>query len=144
MDVGPQSVNCGPNVWSTFQHTSGDFVANAPSGFVKRQKQLRKKRLSLEKYEYCPARLKACKVPGDELAFECLNVNTELESCGGCLYGDYGVGLNAPGRSYGIDCTSLPGVAMGAITCTSGQCTAFACEEGYELTRENSTCVSLF
>ncbi|WVW86454.1 hypothetical protein I302_108502 [Kwoniella bestiolae CBS 10118] len=140
-DLGPQSVNCGPEVWSSFEHTSGDFVANAPSGFVKRQK-IRQRRLESQNlYEFCPAGLRACSVPGDERAFECLSVDSELESCGGCMYGDYGVGARTD--TLGVDCTSLPGVAMGAVTCSSGLCTAFACEEGFELSL-NSTCVSLF
>ncbi|WWC91991.1 uncharacterized protein L201_006945 [Kwoniella dendrophila CBS 6074] len=152
-DLGPQNVNCNQNIWLTYQHEINSYVGT-PSGFVKRQQaQKQKKRLFLnalgqgdEQFEsFCPVGLKACKLSGndDDFAFECLNVNTELESCGGCLYGDYGISNQLPHQTYGQDCTSLPGVAMGAVTCTSGECVAYACEQGYELGL-NSTCISLF
>ncbi|OCF30888.1 hypothetical protein I317_01612 [Kwoniella heveanensis CBS 569] len=89
-DVGPQAVTCGMDVWITYEHDSGAFVAG-PTGFVKRQQRDQKRLEEIEKFEnrFCPAGLKACKVPGDDFAFECLNVDDELESCGGCLHGEY-------------------------------------------------------
>ncbi|WWC72269.1 uncharacterized protein I206_106231 [Kwoniella pini CBS 10737] len=136
-DVGPQSVDCGIGTWITYKHISGQYV-NGPSGFVKRQK-FNQKRLDQQNNQFCPIGLKACKLPNNDEAYECLNINTELESCGGCLYGDYG----RSDTPTGVDCTSLPGVPLGATTCTVGQCEAFACEEGYELSY-NSTCLSIF
>ncbi|WVF67373.1 hypothetical protein IAT40_002128 [Kwoniella sp. CBS 6097] len=140
-DVGPQAVNCGMDVWIAYAHDAGAFVAG-PSGFVKRQQRDQKRLEELERFEnrFCPAGLKACKVPGDDFAFECLNVDDELESCGGCLHGEYGSDLVE--SASGIDCSIVPGITIGGVTCSVGSCQAFACEEGYELSL-NSTCVSL-
>lgn len=41
---------------------------------------------------YCPPGLAACNVsPGFKDGYECLAVNSELESCGGCKHGHYGL-----------------------------------------------------
>jgi hypothetical protein len=40
-----------------------------------------------------------------------------------------------------LSCSAIEGVANGAITCSRGQCQAFACLEGYELV--DGACVVL-
>ncbi|WWC88889.1 uncharacterized protein L201_003804 [Kwoniella dendrophila CBS 6074] len=82
---------------------------------------------------YCPTNQSACKVL-HENAYECIDTQTELESCGGCTIGlweDTEVGLGY--SKVGTDCTMLPGVIEGEISCNSGQCIATACEYGYKL-----------
>ncbi|WVR06156.1 hypothetical protein IAU60_003186 [Kwoniella sp. DSM 27419] len=71
----------------------------------------------------CPGRLTPCTIPSTD------TYETELESCGGCLYGVYGNQTEA----HGVDCSALPGTAFGATTCYQGRCEVFACEEGYQL-----------
>ncbi|CAK9785089.1 hypothetical protein CC85DRAFT_313086 [Cutaneotrichosporon oleaginosum] len=76
---------------------------------------------------YCPLPKLPCRVPGHD-SFECLDTTTELEACGGCPNGNF---LN--GTVSGIDCTSLPGVSLGGISCVDGQCVASACRSGFKL-----------
>nr|XP_031860333.1 uncharacterized protein CI109_004221 [Kwoniella shandongensis]KAA5527405.1 hypothetical protein CI109_004221 [Kwoniella shandongensis] len=137
-NVGAVPTFCGQGSWLALSHTAEAYVAG-PTGFVRRQNRERKRREEREKREnrWCPAGLKACKVPGDELAFECLNVADELESCGGCMHGDFG----SEKIPFGVDCSALPGVAPGGVTCSKGLCRAYACDEGYNLAL-NSTCLS--
>lgn len=41
---------------------------------------------------YCPPGRAACNVSPDPASgYECLNIYSELESCGGCKYGHYGI-----------------------------------------------------
>ncbi|WVQ70288.1 uncharacterized protein L199_008514 [Kwoniella botswanensis] len=68
------------------------------------------------------------------LSYECIDTFSELESCGGCAYGEFTSEGAKP--SPGIDCTSLLGVSRSGVTCHSGQCLAFACEEGYALVKD--------
>ncbi|WVF72440.1 hypothetical protein IAT40_007255 [Kwoniella sp. CBS 6097] len=90
----------------------------------------------------CPADLTACKVlGGDDLSFECIDVTSELESCGGCLHGDFGADAVQSPRQEGLDCLALPGVASASGTCDGGKCKVFACDEGYKLT--DHRCISM-
>ncbi|WVF70004.1 hypothetical protein IAT40_004790 [Kwoniella sp. CBS 6097] len=78
----------------------------------------------------CPNHMTACKVSSaDEASFECIDTLAELESCGGCVHGEFN---NATGI-IGSDCSNSVGVAFGASTCQDGQCVAFACKKGYTL-----------
>ncbi|WVR09676.1 hypothetical protein IAU60_006751 [Kwoniella sp. DSM 27419] len=139
-DIGPQAVTCGPNAWSSYQHGTGAYVAG-PTGFVKRAEREKKRLQEVERelHQFCPAGLTACKVPGDDLAYECISVDDELESCGGCLNGYFDSAIT---EIAGTDCTTLFGVSPGAVTCAQGLCQAFACEDGYELA-SNATCVAV-
>ncbi|KAL7423890.1 hypothetical protein Q5752_001475 [Cryptotrichosporon argae] len=53
----------------------------------------------------------------------------ELASCGGYM----GVTIGNANATQGVDCSTLPGVALGASTCTLGQCQVFSCEPGFTL-----------
>jgi len=102
--------------------------AAQPSGGLRKRSFERQKTLGL-----CPTGLQACLVGDDSAvgvdAFECLDTRAELESCGGCTngYADITTGAN----SVGVDCSSLPGVALGGATCTLGKCEIFACKKGH-------------
>ncbi|WVQ98489.1 hypothetical protein IAU59_005615 [Kwoniella sp. CBS 9459] len=95
-------------------------------------------------FELCPAGLRACKVPEeDQISYECLDTSSELESCGGCLYGEvttFGEIDDHLAHSTGTDCTTLPGVLKNGVACHGGMCIAFACTEGNVLVED--TCVS--
>ncbi|OWT39848.1 hypothetical protein C362_02343 [Cryptococcus neoformans Bt1] len=108
----------------------------------------------------CPTPLTACSVAGNSSIYEvnvffldltyhaddskdkikyahkrylqCLDLNVDLNSCGGCVNGVFGSTRRADSA---VDCTSLPGVASNAATCLYGQCRAFRCNNGYTLTK---------
>ncbi|KAK6902736.1 hypothetical protein I203_107995 [Kwoniella mangroviensis CBS 8507] len=124
----PQDFN-----WMIFQHPPGS--SGAPSGWVRRQLKERLAREAGQKaLAVCPKDMTACQTSSeDDSSFECLDVQSELESCGGCIYGSFGHGGNS---SWGIDCLSLPGVSREGVTCLLGECLAFGCENGYDL-RDN-------
>ncbi|WWC87273.1 uncharacterized protein L201_002161 [Kwoniella dendrophila CBS 6074] len=90
---------------------------------------------------FCPKGLKACRIPGDVDSWECIDPETELESCGGCRYGEYGnVGnINVGKNVAGIDCSVHPGVSLGGSTCSHGTCQILACKRKWRL--EKGRCV---
>ncbi|OCF34129.1 hypothetical protein I317_01726 [Kwoniella heveanensis CBS 569] len=127
---------CGPNRYYFATHEAGTAVS---SQFAKRQARERLIKTRSEREALCPGSLHACNVPGAfNDSFECIDTTSELESCGGCAQGFFN-DRDAANATLGVDCSSLPGVAKGAVTCTSGVCEAFACQRGYTLT--NGVCV---
>ncbi|GAA5912017.1 hypothetical protein JCM6882_002008 [Rhodosporidiobolus microsporus] len=68
----------------------------------------------------CPIGETACPIFPRMGTYECLDTNTELESCGGCL-----------SKGLGEDCTAIRG-AQG-VTCSSGACFVFTCQPGWRL-----------
>ncbi|WVQ98490.1 hypothetical protein IAU59_005616 [Kwoniella sp. CBS 9459] len=99
-----------------------------PSGFAKRQMKERMKRDQQLAMGLCPKGRTACKVPSsDGGGFECIDTEYELESCGGCIHGELADGSQTGSLgSYGVDCSAVPGIAPGGVTCTRGECLAFA------------------
>ena len=69
---------------------------------------------------------------------QCLDVKAELESCGGCTSGILDGDANL--ATSGVDCSAIPGVEMGAVSCMSGKCRVSKCKSGYTLV--DNTCVS--
>nr|XP_031862225.1 uncharacterized protein CI109_002190 [Kwoniella shandongensis]KAA5529297.1 hypothetical protein CI109_002190 [Kwoniella shandongensis] len=127
---------CAAETYFIYSHTPNTAYN---SQFAKRQLRERLVRdEAATRRAICPGGMKACNVAGVTDAFECINTHSELESCGGCLYGDF----NSIDASNGVDCAALPGVARGGVTCTSGACQAFACKTGYSLA-SNATCVAI-
>ncbi|KAK8844537.1 hypothetical protein IAR55_006384 [Kwoniella newhampshirensis] len=96
------------------------FFYGHPAQFSGQARRAMKERLvemeNERKKALCPGRKTACSIPGIEDAFECIDVNTELESCGGCINGTF----NDVNRTAhpGTDCTALKGVGRGATTCS--------------------------
>ncbi|WVF67129.1 hypothetical protein IAT40_001874 [Kwoniella sp. CBS 6097] len=151
IDIGlspPQiQIPCGPNMWFGYSHP-----IVTPSGFVKRQDRRAAllRREMEEEQVYCPLGTTACRVatpfrvqgdddhnqagPGGNEAYECLDTASELESCGGCMYGEYGGNATTLASAQrGVDCSAIPGAALGGTTCSEGQCQISACEEEYSL-----------
>ncbi|WVW79566.1 hypothetical protein I302_101535 [Kwoniella bestiolae CBS 10118] len=122
---GETPKTCGPTVWFTYTH-SPDASA---SGLSRRILRERSSIIRRESQTFCPKGAKACSIPGRG-SYECIDTSSELESCGGCMSGEYHSSSNV---TIGTDCSSLPGVARGAITCYNSQCEAFACKKGYQL-----------
>ena len=70
----------------------------------------------------CPVGYKSCPVYGRDsgsgflMAYECIDTQRDLESCGGCVNHDSTIGKNKGGR----DCSAIPNVD--AVRCYHGQC----------------------
>ncbi|WRT70649.1 uncharacterized protein IL334_007647 [Kwoniella shivajii] len=103
-----------------------------PTAVARRQLKERLRRALATKHQYCPSGLTACIVGTDPEAFECVDTQADLESCGGCMNGLYGPTVRN-GTFPGVDCSTLPAVAMGGVTCTRGQCEVSACSYGHAL-----------
>ncbi|WWD22911.1 hypothetical protein CI109_107406 [Kwoniella shandongensis] len=69
------------------------FLYGHPAQFSGQAKRALKERLEYnmreERKALCPGRKTACSIPGAEDSFECIDIDTELESCGGCIYGTF-------------------------------------------------------
>ncbi|KAL7422510.1 hypothetical protein Q5752_003158 [Cryptotrichosporon argae] len=74
----------------------------------------------------CPAGMTACPVPGLS-AYECLDMTSDLQSCGGCA----SVGS-------GRDCTTIPGARF--MGCNHGQCQVYSCRDGWVLANNGTAC----
>ncbi|KAI0729194.1 hypothetical protein C8Q72DRAFT_778603, partial [Fomitopsis betulina] len=73
---------------------------------------------------------------GSARAFECLNVNTTLESCGGCTIPNPFLGATT---AAGTDCSSIPGVNR--VSCVTGRCAVYSCGEGWVVNGSGDGCV---
>ncbi|KAJ6491581.1 hypothetical protein DFH09DRAFT_369792 [Mycena vulgaris] len=84
----------------------------------------------------CHMGLTACGVPGRGAnSWECIDTQSDLESCGGCSYSDLFSGSEATGK----DCTAIRGVSD--VSCISGQCVVHKCMPGYEIGGHHSECL---
>ncbi|WVF68043.1 hypothetical protein IAT40_002805 [Kwoniella sp. CBS 6097] len=115
---------------------------DVPTGGTQERRKLkeRAKRALTLKHQNCPPGLVSCRVGNDQNAFECVDTQSDLESCGGCTGGLYGV-VSGNATRIGQDCNSLTGVAMGGVTCTRGRCEVSACKYGHALI--NNECVRM-
>lgn len=106
-----------------------NFAQVLPSG-IGRRRHAEQMRLAEEsaRNAYCPSGKAACRVPGSS-DYECIDTNSELESCGGCAYGAYG----SNSTYTGTDCTALPGVVPSATSCWHGSCIVTRCRRGFTL-----------
>ncbi|WVQ98499.1 hypothetical protein IAU59_005625 [Kwoniella sp. CBS 9459] len=124
------SLNCAQGDWRVYLNTA------QPSAFVRRQQKQRLLLTQAATTGLCPQGLNACMVSKDPSSgFECINVEEELESCGGCMFqpADRDASSKVGSEQQGVNCLSLPGVPKAGVTCNHGQCEAYACEEGYTL-----------
>ncbi|WWD10346.1 hypothetical protein V865_008481 [Kwoniella europaea PYCC6329] len=130
---------CGFNVAFPYEFK---FWETQPSNVVRRKaRERRKVEVKEVKWTLCPDGKKACNImDGKGLSYECIDPDTELESCGGCLHGEFSTHRNEiEGLASGVDCTILPGTSPSGVTCMSGRCTAMICESNYRLS--NGHCV---
>ncbi|WVW80893.1 hypothetical protein I302_102884 [Kwoniella bestiolae CBS 10118] len=103
-----------------------------PTALARRQLRERLRRAQIARNQYCPSSLTACMIGCDHEAFECIDTQADLEACGGCMNGLYGPTVRNA-IATGVDCSALPNVALGGVTCTRGQCEVSACKYGYAL-----------
>ncbi|KZO90787.1 hypothetical protein CALVIDRAFT_602680 [Calocera viscosa TUFC12733] len=79
----------------------------------------------------CKLGFMSCPILSGRGGVECVNIDSDLESCGGCV--GYG------GEGTGVDCTSLPGVS--SVQCVGGQCIVDSCGHGYTIGEMGTSCV---
>ncbi|WWC69639.1 uncharacterized protein I206_103582 [Kwoniella pini CBS 10737] len=110
------------------------FHTVQPSAVIRRRMRAKQDFLSGHDLSLCPSGMTACKVlHGESTAYECLDIQEELESCGGCRYGEFPSHGDVKGtKGLFRDCTSIIGVQLGAVTCEKGHCHITKCDEGYE------------
>ncbi|WWD08450.1 hypothetical protein V865_006562 [Kwoniella europaea PYCC6329] len=116
--------------------SSGFYVythsVTTPTGVARRQLKERLRQAQASRFQYCPSGLTGCIIGSDKEAFECVDTQADLEACGGCMQGLYGPTYRNS-TATGVDCSALPNVALGGVTCTRGQCEVSACKYGYAL-----------
>ncbi|KAK6904585.1 hypothetical protein I204_06810 [Kwoniella mangroviensis CBS 8886] len=122
------TTQCGPGTYFYYYHSA----AQASQGLSRKRRLEEARRRAVP--AYCPRGLTACQVGETNGAYECIDTLSELEACGGCLYG----ALGSNNSTVGQDCTTMPAV-MGGVTCENGQCVAYKCKSGFELV--NQRCV---
>ncbi|WWC61301.1 uncharacterized protein I303_103882 [Kwoniella dejecticola CBS 10117] len=70
--------------------------------------------------DLCPSDMRACKIPGSSgLLYECIDTSEEIQSCGGCVEGDYSTRVIS-----GQDCTAIEGAFT--VGCQNGQCKVYS------------------
>ncbi|KAH9976043.1 hypothetical protein BJV74DRAFT_967703 [Russula compacta] len=81
---------------------------------------------------------KVCGVNQGSNAFECLNTDTALESCGGCVTAN--PFLPASEQTLdGVDCTTIPNVKN--VKCSGGHCIVESCTGLYVPSSDQGACV---
>ncbi|KAL0948025.1 hypothetical protein HGRIS_010651 [Hohenbuehelia grisea] len=105
------------------------------SGVAIRREEARKREVG----HGCPRGQEMCGVRserGKEAAgWECLDVRTSLESCGGCMYSFD----NAP--ATGRDCSAIQEV--NSVSCVAGACQVQSCRLGYRVSGDGSNCTEV-
>lgn len=99
--------------WSTPTNNNGPTPSGGYSGGYSRRYRKREESI-------CPANETACPISDNSENHECLDTQSELSSCGGC------VTLND-----GENCLIIPG-AQG-VGCLQGKCVVFSVNEGYKM-----------
>ncbi|GAA5830355.1 hypothetical protein JCM11251_001320 [Rhodosporidiobolus azoricus] len=75
----------------------------------------------------CPGAQIACPLTGGHLGYECIDVQNNIEQCGGCAV------------QGGVDCSQLDGVD--SVSCINGSCRVWGCGPGYSFHFRKRTCV---
>ncbi|CAE6397908.1 unnamed protein product [Rhizoctonia solani] len=81
---------------------------------------------------HCPVGTEMCGVLGRPDAWECLNVEEDLGSCGGCAYPFF------PGQEPGMDCSAIPGVEV--VACRKGLCEVSKCITNWMISADGHAC----
>jgi len=78
----------------------------------------------------CPTGLDACPIIGQASDYECIDIENDLGSCGGCLE-----------TGAGQDCTAITGAWN--VGCEQGSCAVYTCVSGYKLASDKKSCLPL-
>ncbi|PIL35200.1 hypothetical protein GSI_02990 [Ganoderma sinense ZZ0214-1] len=96
------------------------------------------------KRDVCPGGTKSCPLYGSTSGrgflkgYECVDVEHDLESCGGCVLNDSPFGQPAP--DGGRDCSAIPFVHD--VRCAGGACVVDKCRDGYVPAADKGSCVA--
>ncbi|GJE91935.1 hypothetical protein PsYK624_080870 [Phanerochaete sordida] len=125
---------------SQISNTCPNTGGALPSGGVQKRSPPRTQRLRC-----APAHSK-CPVYGIAYGrgytrgYECVDTQSDLERCGGCVDGDSWDGARSAGG--GRDCSAIPDVD--AVRCARGQCIIERCRRGYIIHDGGTACRPLF
>ncbi|WVQ65393.1 uncharacterized protein L199_003569 [Kwoniella botswanensis] len=122
---------CGTDSVYVYNHPA----AAAASGFTKRRaREEEEQRRRDAEVNPCPWGLTACAIPGLEAvdAFECIDTQNDIESCGGCIHRAYTDSTLTMTSNVGENCIT-PGVRLGSASCQAGKCVAYGCKDNYDL-----------
>lgn len=89
-----------------------------------------KRQLKARTVPLCPGKLEACPFSSLSKDFECIDPNSDIESCGGC-----------PALGKGQDCTAIVGAWN--VGCNEGVCEINSCAHGYKLSSDRKSCIAL-
>lgn len=96
-------VDCTPDVQLRFSHGRGAYTTVAPAGQSIWAKRSIREQLRLDQQKVagklCPNTARACLTSPGASTFECIETDDELESCGGCLYGEFGQAASLMGAA---------------------------------------------
>ncbi|WVQ83951.1 hypothetical protein IAT38_006096 [Cryptococcus sp. DSM 104549] len=125
---------CGQGYFYAYSHPADAAASSLPRKKRNYERIMAQKRSEMikERAWDCPTGMRACNVEGVAGSWECVDPTSDLESCGGCTFGDFHAGSNSS-VATGFDCTAIPGVLRGSVTCSDGRCEAFACKRGWAL-----------
>ncbi|AAW43179.1 hypothetical protein CNBD1480 [Cryptococcus deneoformans B-3501A] len=125
---------CGLGSFYAYSHPAAAAASSLPrrKRAIERIQAQKRSEMIRERQWDCPTGMSACNVDGVTNSWECVDPTSDIESCGGCTYGEYSASGNAS-ESTGVDCTALPGVLRGSVTCSGSRCEAFACKRGWTL-----------
>lgn len=76
----------------------------------------------------CPSSMAACPIDGRQGEYECLDSQSDLQSCGGCV-----------SMGQGQDCTQIAGARW--MGCNEGTCEVYSCKKGWTRSSDGSKCV---
>jgi hypothetical protein len=82
----------------------------------------------------CPFGQTACGGYSGPTSYECIDINTTLDSCGGCIFPLEG----QPGG--GTDCSEILGVE--SVQCFMGRCAVMSCKVGWMVTADGQSCTA--
>ncbi|EIW59555.1 uncharacterized protein TRAVEDRAFT_147597 [Trametes versicolor FP-101664 SS1] len=116
----------------TCPNTGGSF----PSGYKRAPRAL--PRECARGHQSCPIYGVRAGGAGYVRGHECVDVRSDLESCGGCVADDAPAnGERSAGG--GRDCSAIPHVD--SVTCSAGACVIGRCEQGFSVSADGSRCV---
>ncbi|KZO93740.1 hypothetical protein CALVIDRAFT_566221 [Calocera viscosa TUFC12733] len=126
-----------PALATPFCSPSNPCDFTCPQGYTKKHGKCvlnTSKRAARRDIGRCSAGFTKCGAPSGANAYECIDVRSSLESCGGCV-------IPFPGmRPTGQDCTQIPGVDD--VACIQGTCRVSRCAEGFALSVDGRTCIA--
>ncbi|KAJ7101298.1 hypothetical protein B0H15DRAFT_408269 [Mycena belliarum] len=110
----------------------------APTGYISHPDKRDENYWGHRAQRSCAAGWTACGVPGGtSREWECLNTQTDLESCGGCPSGTVS---SLTASASGKDCTAIPHIAD--VACVAGGCAVQRCLPGFKISSAGDACVA--